>query len=98
LVNAVETIAWARAAVAGLLGESALVALPAANLGGEDFACYLERIPGCFLRIGGRAPGAPVTHAHTARFLPDDRTVLVGAAVLAETARRASLAVATGAR
>jgi len=49
---------------------------------------------GCFLRIGGRAPGAVITHAHTPRFLPDDRTVLVGAAVLAETARRASAAVA----
>jgi hippurate hydrolase len=93
LVNPEPAIAWARSAVAHVLGEAALVRLPAPNLGGEDFACYLERMPGCFLRIGGRAPGAPVTHAHTPRFLPDDRTVLLGAAVLAETARRASAAI-----
>jgi hippurate hydrolase len=94
LVNPEPAIAWARAAVTHLLGEAALTRLPSPNLGGEDFACYLERMPGCFLRIGGRAPGAPVTHAHTPRFLPDDRTILVGAAVLAETARRASMAIA----
>jgi hippurate hydrolase len=93
LVNPEPATAWARAAVTHLLGEAALTRLPSPNLGGEDFACYLERMPGCFLRIGGRAPGTPVTHAHTPGFLPDDRTILVGAAVLAETARRASAAI-----
>jgi hippurate hydrolase len=94
LVNPEGAIAWARAAITDLLGKTALVRLTAPNLGAEDFACYLERMPGCFLRIGGRAPGAAVTHAHTPRFLPDDRTILVGAAVMAETARRASEALA----
>lgn len=93
LVNPSGPVAWARRAVAGLLGAHALVELPEPNLGGEDFACYLERMPGCFLRIGARAPGAPAVPAHTPRFLPDDRAVLVGAAVLAETARVASEAL-----
>jgi hippurate hydrolase len=93
LVNPPDSIVWARTAVVDLLGQSALAQLNAPNLGGEDFACYLERMPGCFLRIGGRAPGQPVVPAHSSRFLPDDRTILVGAAVLAETARRASAAL-----
>jgi hippurate hydrolase len=93
LVNPEDAIGWARAAIAEVLGDAALVRLTAPNLGGEDFACYLERMPGCFLRIGARAPGGAVSHAHSPRFLPDDRTVLVGAAVLAETARRASWAI-----
>jgi hippurate hydrolase len=93
LVNPVEAIDWARAAIAQVLGDAAFVRLSTPNLGGEDFACYLERIPGCFLRIGARAPGTDVTHAHSSRFLPDDGTVLIGAAVLAETARRASEAL-----
>jgi hippurate hydrolase len=93
LVNPADGIVWARTTVVDLLGQSALVRLNAPNLGGEDFACYLERMPGCFLRIGGRGPGQPVVPAHSSRFLPDDRTVLVGAAVLAETARRASAAL-----
>lgn len=93
LVNPADSIVWARTAVVDLLGQSALARLNAPNLGGEDFACYLERMTGCFLRIGGRRPGQPVVAAHSSRFLPDDRTILVGAAVLAETARRASAAL-----
>ncbi|UCG85822.1 MAG: amidohydrolase, partial [Gemmatimonadota bacterium] len=60
------------------------------NLGGEDFAFYLERIPGCFVRIGGRRADQEPEPAHSSRFLPDDDAVLAGAAVLAELARIAS--------
>ncbi len=90
VVNADEPVGWARAAVTALLGAGALRPLPEPHLGGEDFAWYLERIPGCFLRIGARAPGGAATPAHTPRFLPDDGAIAVGAAVLAETARRAA--------
>ncbi len=94
IVNATRPIAWARTAVESLLGADALVRLPVPNLGGEDFAFYLERLEGCFLRVGGRADNADPVPAHTSRFLPDDRAVCVGAAVLAETARVASQALA----
>lgn len=94
LVNQTGPLAWARAAVAELLGADALVSLPAPNLGGEDFAFYLERLPGCFLRIGARGEHQEPIAAHTSRFLPDESTVFAGAAVLAETARRASAALA----
>jgi hippurate hydrolase len=90
LINGDLATRWARDAVGRLLGPDALATLPEPNLGGEDFAFYLERMAGCFLRIGARAPGAPIVAAHTPRFLPDDAAVLVGAAVLAETARTAS--------
>jgi amidohydrolase len=90
LLNPPTAIAWARAAVTDLLGPGALVSLPMPNLGGEDFAFYMERMPGCFVRVGARAAGQPAIAAHTPRFLPDDEAVFVGAAVLAETARRAA--------
>ncbi len=93
IVNPPEPIAWAREAVTSLLGADALVSLPVPNLGGEDFAFYLEGMPGCFLRIGARAPEGTPVPAHTPYFLPDDRAIFVGAAVLAETARRASRAI-----
>jgi len=92
IVNAVEPIRWAREAVTTLLGAEALVSLPRVNLGGEDFAFYLERMPGCFLRIGAGGDVEPVA-AHTSRFLPDDGAIAVGAAVLAETVRIAARAV-----
>jgi amidohydrolase len=90
LVNEHEFMTWVREAVTGLLGEDALRTLPVPNLGGEDFAFYLEKVPGCFIRIGGRRSDQEPVPAHTPRFLPDDDAVIVGAAVLAEIARAGS--------
>jgi len=94
IVNSEPAAQWAQDAVRALLGTDALVTLPEPNLGGEDFAFYLERLPGCFVRIGAQPPGGRPVPAHTSGFLPDERAILVGAAVLAETARRASEALA----
>ncbi len=93
LLNDLAACQWARDAVRAILGDEALVPLPSANLAGEDFACYLETTPGCFLRVGARGTGQEVIPAHSARFLPEDDAILVGAAVLAQTARNASAAL-----
>jgi amidohydrolase len=95
LVNPPGPTAWARAATTALLGERALVPLGALNLAGEDFAFYLERMPGCFLRIGAREPGGDVIPAHSPRFHASDESIAIGAAILAQTARVASAALAT---
>lgn len=94
LVNPPLPIAWAREATTSLLGSSALVPLGFVNLAGEDFANYLERMPGCFLRIGAREPGGPMIPAHSPQFVAAESSIFVGAAVLAETARVASAALA----
>jgi hippurate hydrolase len=94
VVNPPEPIAWARRAVTSLLGSAALVPLGFVNLAGEDFAHYLERIPGCFLRIGAREPGGSMVPAHSPHFVAAESSIFVGAAVLAETARLASAALA----
>jgi hippurate hydrolase len=78
--------------VKSVLGESALVPLAGTNMGGEDFAFYLERMPGCFLRIGAREPGGSWQPAHSPGFYVAEESLFVGAAVLAETARRAASA------
>ncbi len=62
-------------------------------MGGEDFAFYLEKIPGCFLRIGAREAGGEAVAAHSPRFHAADGAIFVGAAVLAECARVASEAL-----
>jgi len=96
IVNPALPTAWAREAVQSLLGADALVTLDIANMAGEDFACYMERIPGCFLRIGAREPGGFTIPAHTPQFHAAEASLFVGAAVLAETARISSLALASG--
>ncbi|PYO76029.1 MAG: hypothetical protein DMD67_09740 [Gemmatimonadetes bacterium] len=93
LVNPPEPAGWARRAATAVLGDAGVVPLGFVNMGGEDFAAYLERIPGCFLRIGAREPGGEPIPAHSPRFYAAEESIFVGAAVLAETARVASEAV-----
>ncbi|MGH7664141.1 MAG: M20 metallopeptidase family protein [Gemmatimonadaceae bacterium] len=94
VVNAREPAAWARLAAERVLGSGTVVPLGTTNMGGEDFAFYLERIPGCFLRVGAREPGGEQIPAHSPRFHAAEESVLVGAAVLAEAARVASESLA----
>jgi hippurate hydrolase len=89
-VNDANAAQIARAAAAGLLGERNVVPFGLTNMGGEDFAFYQERFPGCFLRVGAREPGGERTPAHSPRFTVAEGAIFVGAAVLAECARKAS--------
>jgi hippurate hydrolase len=93
IVNPVETASWARAAATSVLGSAAVVPLGLVNMAAEDFAYYMERMPGCFLRVGAREPGGEVIPAHTPRFYAADDSIFVGGAVLAETARVTSKAL-----
>jgi hippurate hydrolase len=90
VVNSPAAAAWARSAVTAVLGTDALVPFGTTNMAGEDFAFYLERIPGCFLRVGAREPGGDRIAAHSPRFVAAEESIFVGAAVLAECARVAT--------
>ena len=98
LVNTPEAAQWARDAAGALLGAERVVPLGTLNLAGEDFAFYLERMPGCFLRVGAREPDGAMVAAHSPHFAPAEESLFVGAAVLAATARVASAALAGAAR
>jgi hippurate hydrolase len=90
VVNEAAAAAWAHEGATRVLGAEHVVPLGTTNMGGEDFAFYLERMPGCFLRIGARPSGSVRTAAHAPNFAPAEESLFVGAAVLAETARVAS--------
>ena len=90
IVNPPPTTAWARRAAAAVVGAEQVVPLGFLNLAAEDFAHYMERIPGCFMRIGAREPGGQMIPAHAATFYPAEESIFVGAAVLAECARVSS--------
>jgi amidohydrolase len=93
VVNAPGPAGWAREAVTAVLGPEAVVPLAGTNMAGEDFAFYLERLPGCFLRVGAREPGGRWLPAHSPAFYAAEESSFIGAAVLAEAARRASSAL-----
>lgn len=90
LVNTPRASAWAQQAARALLGDDALKTLATANMGGEDFAFYLERIDGCFMRVGTWREGRTRAGVHTPRFDPDEDALFVAGALLAECARTAS--------
>ena len=93
LMNGTRAAGWAQDAARELLGGQSLRKLALANMGGEDFAYYTERIEGCFMRIGTWREGRERHGVHTPRFDPDEDALFVAAAVLAESARRASEAL-----
>jgi amidohydrolase len=93
IVNPAREAAWASDAARRVLGPDAVVPFAITNMGGEDFAFYLERVPGCFLRFGARAAGEEPIAAHSPRFDVAEGAIFVGAAVLAECARVASTAL-----
>jgi hippurate hydrolase len=90
VVNPHMPVQWAKEAVTSLLGAEAIVPMSTLNMAGEDFAYYLEKIPGCFLRIGACEEGGKPIPSHSPFFYAAEESIFVGAAVLAETARVAS--------
>jgi hippurate hydrolase len=94
IVNSPTATAWARIAASAVLGAQNVVPLGFLNLAAEDFAHYMEHIPGCFLRIGACEPNGSVIPAHAPKFYAAEESIFVGAAVLAECARVASQALA----
>jgi amidohydrolase len=59
------------------------------SLGGEDFAWYLDRVPGALARLGVRSPGNSVPmDLHQSGFDVDERCISVGVQLLAAVAVR----------
>jgi len=88
LVNDPAMVSLAADTAAELLGPDVLV--PGGRLmGGEDFACVLQRVPGAMLRLGvtDRAWDTP-RPKHSARFDLDERALPAGVALVAGTALR----------
>ena len=58
----------------------------AQSLGGEDFAWYLEHVPGAMARLGTSTPGGPTYDLHECNRRVDARSVSIAAKVLAVAA------------
>jgi amidohydrolase len=85
-VNEPTSTAMLAAAAKQVLGADAVVTTPQ-SMGGEDFAWYLESIPGSLARLGTRRPGsAEDFDIHQATFDVDERAIVVGVRVMAAAA------------
>jgi amidohydrolase len=85
LVNPPEATETIVQALSVEFGRKALVQVHKPLMGAEDFARYLERVPGTFLRLGVGTPGRSAS-LHSATFAPDERAMVIGAATLVAAA------------
>jgi amidohydrolase len=87
----------ARTMAEEMLGKLAVLELPPV-MGGEDFAFFTQRVPGCFVVLGVKHDGdAPVYGVHHPLFSVNERALPVGAALHASYALR-SIAELSGVR
>ncbi len=85
-VNDAASTGMIAAAADRVLGPDSIAAAPQ-SLGGEDFAWYLESIPGSLFRLGTRRPGSGDDFdIHQPMFDVDERCIGVGIKVMAATA------------
>lgn len=95
VVNPKDMAEIARRAAVAVVGEANAVPLHTPNMGGEDFACYMEKIPGCYVRLGARAPGREGFPAHSSKFEFDEDVLPIGARYFYEVARIAGAILAS---
>ncbi len=79
----------ARRAAQGTVGDGCVMRMKTANMGGEDFAYFLERVEGCYVRFGSTKPGEVAFPAHSSKFDFDERVLAVGAAFFQRVALEA---------
>lgn len=78
---------WMRDVTRDLVGETA-VTNAEFGMGAEDFAYMAQKAKGAMVMLGAAAPDGITRHHHTETFDIDERVLPLGAALLAETARR----------
>jgi amidohydrolase len=79
-------------AIESVVGEAGHVSTTQ-SLGGEDFAWFLEHVPGAMARLGTRTPGGPTYDLHQGDLRVDEAAVPIAAKVLAAAAVQALLQV-----
>ncbi|MGW4474065.1 M20 family metallopeptidase [Nonomuraea sp. NPDC004354] len=85
VVNDEESVQMLAEAAERVLGHGSVVPTQQ-SLGGEDFAWYLESIPGAFARLGTRSPGGLDHDIHQGTFDVDESAIGSGVRFMAATA------------
>jgi amidohydrolase len=66
-----------------LLGANNVMTMSRPSMGSEDFAYYLERVPGTMFRLGAAGENGTWPGLHTPTFDVDERCLAVGAKIMA---------------
>ncbi len=82
-VNDADSARTALEVIGDLFGENDTLELPNPTMGAEDFAFFLEKLPGAFVWLG---VGEKVSGLHTPTFAFDEEILPKGSALLAALA------------
>lgn len=86
VVNHPEATKIALWAAQKVFGEDGII-LPTPSMGGEDFALYQKKVPGCYFWLGVGNPDIDAVHPwHSPYFKADEEAFPLGAALLALSA------------
>ncbi|GAB3269224.1 M20 family metallopeptidase [Arthrobacter pigmenti] len=88
VVNSETETALLEAAARSELGEDSVVLTPQ-SMGGEDFAWFLQDVPGSMMRLGTRTPGGGIFDLHRGDYVANEDAISVGVRVMAAAAMRA---------
>ena len=87
VVNSEHETALIEAAARAELGEDAVVLTPQ-SMGGEDFAWFLQDVPGAMMRLGTHRPGGEQYDLHRGDYIIDEGALANGIKVLGAAALR----------
>ncbi|ALE91456.1 N-acyl-L-amino acid amidohydrolase [Arthrobacter alpinus] len=87
VVNSEHETALIEAAARAELGEESVVLAPQ-SMGAEDFAWFLQGIPGSLMRLGTHVPGGEEYDLHRGDYIVDECALAVGIRVLCAAALR----------
>jgi amidohydrolase len=91
VVNDVTVTSAYEAAAIQVLGGQNLVIIDKPSMGGEDFAVYLDHVPGAQFRLGCAGPEGDWPMLHSPIFDIDERAIPIGARIVARAALLLSL-------
>ncbi len=84
LINHPKATDLARNTISQLFGKRAIVEIKKPLMGAEDFAFFLQKVPGTFLRLGIRNPKKKAVYPwHHPKFAVDEDAIGIGASLLA---------------
>jgi len=90
VVNTKQEAAIAHRAAEAIVGREGLMAIDHPSMGSEDFAFYLEKMPGCYVRFGARRSENEYIPLHSPEFDINEEVLKVGAAFFDEVIREAA--------
>lgn len=86
LISSEELIRLFEKTMTSVLGDDMLVYLENPSMGSEDFAYYMEKVPGLFFRLGTADPSEPFVPLHSPYFKVNEKSIVTGITAMSSLA------------